>query len=139
MLRRDRDPDARALVADCEAFITGRYAEHLLARERTVPVWAWTNLLAHGSETDLHEAMLLGAVRVPIGARLWWSARAYLAGEVLAQVVPRRPLQDVQRDVLAPLELELAARRGVQLWRPAQLVQAVLAGLAEHPLSRRES
>jgi hypothetical protein len=102
MLRRDRDPDARELVAECDAFITGRYAEHLLARERAVPAWAWTNLLAHSSEADLHEMVLLGAVRVPIAARLWWSARSYLAGEVLARVAPRQPLSSVQCVVLAP-------------------------------------
>jgi hypothetical protein len=123
MLRRDRDPDARELVAECDAFITGRYAEHLLARERAVPAWAWTNLLAHSSEADLHEMVLLGAVRVPIAARLWWSARSYLAGEVLARVAPRQPLSSVQCVVLAPLEAELAARREVQAWRPARPMQ----------------
>ena len=130
-----RDPAARELVADCDAFVAGRYAEYLLARKRPVPVWAWVNLFAHGSESDLREAMLLGAARVPIGAQQWWSARAYLAGELLDQVAARRPLRTLQRVVLAPLELELAAGREVQAWRPAQLVHAVLAGLDERRLA----
>ena len=58
---RDRDPAARELVVECDAFVAGRDAEDLLARKRPVPAWAWVNLFAHGSESDLREAMLLGA------------------------------------------------------------------------------
>jgi hypothetical protein len=136
MLRRD--PAERELVVECDAFVTGLYAEYLLAHSRPVPVWVWTNLLAHGTEQDLHEAVVRGAARVPIAAQLWWSARAYLAGELLDRAATRRPLRSLQRIVLAPLELELAARPEVQAWRPAQLVDAVLSGL-ERRLSRRSS
>ena len=57
MWRRDRDPLGRSLVAECEAFLAGRYAEHLTHLGRRIPVWAWTNLIAHGNEQDLRHAL----------------------------------------------------------------------------------
>jgi hypothetical protein len=137
MWGREREPAARELVVECDAFVTGLYAEYLLARCRRVPVWAWTNLLAHGTEHDLHEAVVIGGARVPLAAQLWWSARAYLAGEVLDMAAAGRPLRTLQRVVLAPLELQFAARPEVEGWRPAQFVHAVLAGLDERRSSYR--
>jgi hypothetical protein len=45
----------------------------------------------------------------------------------------------LQRIVLTPLELELAARLEVQSWRPAQLVRTVLTALDECRFTRRLS
>jgi hypothetical protein len=41
------------LVDETEAFLGGRFVERAEARGDFVPVWAWTNLLAHGSDKDL--------------------------------------------------------------------------------------
>jgi hypothetical protein len=41
------------LVAQCEAFLEGRLAEQVEGQVVRVPVWVWTNLLAHGAEQDL--------------------------------------------------------------------------------------
>jgi hypothetical protein len=139
MWRRDRDPDERELVVECDAFVTGLYAEYLVANSRPVPVWAWTNLLAQGTERDLRDAVVGGGAGVPIAAQSWWSARAYLAGEVLDRAAAGRPLRSLQRIMLAPLELELAARPEVAGWRPAQLVHTVLTGLDERRFTRRLS
>jgi hypothetical protein len=139
MWRRDRNPDERELVEECEAFVTGLYAEYLVAHSRPVPVWAWTNLPAHGTERDLRAAVASGGGGVPIAAQPWWSARAYLAGELLERVAAGRPLRSLQRIVLTPLELELAARLEVQSWRPAQLVRTVLTALDERRFTRRLS
>lgn len=31
----------RELVAECEGFLTGRFAERLASEKRRVPAWAW--------------------------------------------------------------------------------------------------
>jgi hypothetical protein len=131
MWRRDRDPEGRELVADCEAFLAGSYAERLKGLGRRVPVWAWTNLLAHGTEEDLRLCRLSSGEGRSSGPGLWCPARSYLAGEVL-DIGHRRPsLARLQIAVLIPLELELAARRDAVSWRPGEWVAAVLSVLGE--------
>ena len=53
------------LVLECEAFLSGRYAQHLAELDLPVPVWAWMNTLAHGSSDQI---MVLGTE--PACARL---------------------------------------------------------------------
>jgi hypothetical protein len=126
----------RQLVADCEAFLVGRYADELDARRLTVPTWAWTNLLAHGSATDLR----LRAGTAPQGtpaSTAWRAARAYLATEILDSVDRGASLAELQRAVLRPLELQLAARRDVRAWRPQRWVRTVRAAVAAYQHTRR--
>lgn len=119
-----------ALTSDAEAFLSGRLAERLAGgAAASVPAWAWTNLLAHGTRADLRAA----ASRVPAGPvhgeERWRQARAYLAAEVLGQAGAYGSLARLQRDVLVPLELELATRAEVVAWWPAQWVAAVQRAL----------
>src|SRR5690606_13962058 len=45
-----QDPAEIALVEETQAFLDGRYAEFAASCGDTrVPVWAWMNLLAHGT------------------------------------------------------------------------------------------
>jgi hypothetical protein len=63
----------RELVAECEAFFSGQYAQYLDNENRPIPVWAWLNVLAHGSEDDITPANHLGVPsrRPPCGTRPW--------------------------------------------------------------------
>lgn len=128
---RRRDPErelAEELIADCEAFLAGRYAEHLEARGRRVPAWAWVNLLAHGTGDELAAARHL--VQDGTDPRSQWrAARAFLAREVLeAAVAAGTTLDDLQRRVLIPLELELMGWPAA-LWGPRHVVLRVLGVL----------
>jgi hypothetical protein len=92
---------------ECELYLTGRYGGHLEDRALPRPVWVWLNPLAHGTAAEL------AAVTAEPGDHTggsWASAQQFLAGEVLAVVEhdPER-LRTLQRDVLVPFELELAA------------------------------
>lgn len=49
---------ARELIEEYESFLEGRYAEQPSRGGGHVPVWAWTNLTAHGSELALHRALV---------------------------------------------------------------------------------
>ena len=42
---------------ECEAFLDGTLAEFWDDRGIVVPVWAWTNLLAHGNEALITETV----------------------------------------------------------------------------------
>lgn len=125
MLRRD--PAAAALIEECQAFLDGSFAELVEASGVTVPVWAWLNLLAHGTMTELRdEADALGE-----GDR-WRQARAFLAGEVIEVIdTARMPLTQLQHDVLVPLELDVLDSRWSNRWTPAQLVRGVLGVLPD--------
>ena len=107
----------------------GRLAERPQVRTGDVPVWAWTNLLAHGSEKDLRAESAAVCGRGTYGWR-WGQARSYLAGEVLHCAQLCGSLAAVQTTVLVPLELELASTPAVTCWTPARWGMTVLTALA---------
>jgi len=119
------------LVDDCSAFLLAHLVDRLEQKHQSVPVWAWTNLLAHGTEQDLRGAQSVSGRRL-IFDRQWHLARSYLAVEILALAQRCGPLADLQRDVLIPLELQLASRPEVARWSPRQWVTNVEAALNEH-------
>lgn len=123
-------------VAECEAFLSGHLVEQVYTRATPVPVWAWTNLLAHGSPAELRRAArdLQGGATPSPG---WRRARAYLAGELLDAVSAELPLATIQRDALVPLELDLAARDAVNAWDPSHLVTAVHLAIRDCGRSHR--
>jgi hypothetical protein len=127
---------ARELAGECEAFLTGTYAERAVQRGGDPPVWAWTNLLAHGGETQLVDEAR-GHAKDVLPSRRWREARAYLATELLARARRGTSIARLQREVLVPLELQLASRPGVQCWQPQEWVTAVLAALDEHRQAHR--
>jgi hypothetical protein len=121
-------PITEVLVADCEAFLLGRYAEHVESRSEPVPVWAWTNVLAHGSREDLLRAAGEAHGGWSAGRR-WRLARALVASEVLHAVNSGASLVDVQRDVLAPIELAIADDRGAWTWSQQRWLVTVRSAL----------
>jgi len=124
-------------VAECGAFLSGHSAQWLADANRPVPVWAWVNALAHGSDDDI---TALAAGEPPSAhdpSAVWEQALAFLAQELTSQATRRGcSLADLQRSTLVPLELELAGRQASGAGAPAQLVASVLSALARHPTSR---
>lgn len=135
MWRREQRSLGAELVADCEAFLLGHFADRLEAQSVAVPVWAWTNLLAHGTEHELRAEMFATGAAVH-RSNEWHAARAYLTGEVLDAAERLGTLGALQSAALVPLELTLASRADVGSWNCRQWVDAVRAALA-HPHSPR--
>ena len=50
MHKRESQSGGSILATECGAFLDGTLAEYWDERGVDVPIWAWTNLLAHGSE-----------------------------------------------------------------------------------------
>jgi len=118
--------------------LSGHSAQWMADANRPVPVWAWVNALAHGSDDDI---TALASGDPPSAhdqsASVWQQALAFLAQELTSQATrPGCSLADIQRSTLVPLELELAGRQASGAGEPAQLVARVLSALARHPTSR---
>lgn len=119
------------LVEECEAFLCGRYAERLFRNGMHVPAWAWTNLLAHATESELEEQIRISEYQVALPSD-WRRARSYLAGEVLRVARSNGPLSRLQRDVLAPLERRLSTSPAGRFMTPSEWVTRVLAQLGPY-------
>lgn len=130
--RRPRTRKARAalLVEDCEAFYSGRLAERYEQRVLHVPAWSWMNLLAHGTEADLARAQRTVPDRYDAHGE-WHEARSFLAGEILGLAGHCGSLDELQRAVLIPLELDLA-ERAEEDGEPRAWVTSVQDALARH-------
>ena len=133
-----RSASGSELLAECEAFLTGRLAEMVLRRDGYAPVWTWTNLLAHGTEVEVRQEY--DADQRPSGTVEdgWRAARSYLAGQVLELAGRLGSLGEVQRTVLVPLELQLAGRATVEWWDEGQWVSAVDGALEVQRRAHRD-
>jgi len=124
MRKRDHQSGSSILAMECGAFLDGTLAEYWDERGVVVPVWAWTNLLAHGAEELIGE-IVARPYRTRRAGLSWRIARSHLAYEILELTDARCTLSDLQATVLIPLELEMAARPEVSRWRPRQWVDTV--------------
>ena len=107
---------------DCEAFLAGQYAEWLLRRRQPVPPWAWLNQAAHAAPMDV----LFAATLPPAAATSpWTAARRAIAIDVLRAVRDVDQLDALRRQVLVPLELDLARAALEPPLSPTQLVALV--------------
>ena len=112
------------IASECEAFLDGTLAEYWDDKGMDVPVWAWMNLLAHGSARRIGECVLR-PYRPRPASRSWRIARSYLAYEVLDLTDLEYTLAELQSTVLVPLELEMSARADVADRTPRQWVDLV--------------
>jgi hypothetical protein len=123
------------LANECSAFLNGTLAEYWDDKGITVPVWAWTNLLAHGDEDRITDAVLRPRC-ARWTARNWSVARSYLALEILGLLDESLSLEDLQCEVLVPLELELSSRPEVSRWTPTEWLEEVDSALRNEHSTR---
>lgn len=130
---RLRWPDGPRLVRECEAFLSGRLAEEMERDEDPLPAWAWCNMLAHGTPRQLR-AMAGGSLLQRFEAsEAWERGLCFLAREILALVDEHRcTVEDIQRQVLVPLELEMSRDPGWVTTGPGLFVMRVVAALAHY-------
>ena len=120
-------PRAESPVDELCAFLGGRYAVWLAEHGRRVPTWAWLNQAAHAPHFDL----AIAAVVEPLegAAAAWQVAQHTIALEVMSSVADREELDELRREVLVPLELDLARVDLVPPLTPGQLVALTRATL----------
>jgi hypothetical protein len=127
LARRGHDLAGRELVAECQAFLDGRYAEHLFRRGRPVPVWVWTNLLAHGTPSELRR--VARSSRGQLAGTGWTTVRQVAARQLLETAQRAGSVEDLQATILVPLEFALAGWPDVSAWQPSRWLHAVCAAL----------
>jgi len=135
--RRRQDDRAdllcREFVEDCGSFLGGRLVETLEARKASVPTWAWTNQLAHGSMEELRLTSLEERGRRGDEYWEWREGRSYLATLMLSSARSFGPLLALQQEAaLIPLELTLAAQAVPGICTPTDWVAQVEAVLRLH-------
>src|ERR1700722_11349507 len=74
----EQDASYGTIARECEAFLLGSLVEYWDERGIAVPVWAWMNLLAHGTARQVGECVF-GPDKPRRGGRTWRVARSYLA------------------------------------------------------------
>lgn len=130
---RVRWPDGRQLIRECEAFMSGRLAEEMELAGQPVPSWAWLNMLAHGTHRQLRGIANGAMIGQFVDADAWERGMSFLAREVLAVVDQHRCcIDDLQRQVLVPLELEMTDDPTWVDTGPSLLVMRVVAALAHY-------
>ena len=124
MHNSEQDAGYGTIARESEAFLLGSLVEYWDDRGIAVPVWAWMNLLAHGTARQVGECVFRPDKPRRVG-RSWRVARSYLAFEVLDLTDVEFTLAELQSSVLIPLELEMAARPDAAGWTPRQWVDLV--------------
>jgi hypothetical protein len=135
MKKREQAVGCSVLANECSAFLNGTLAEYWDDKGLTVPVWAWTNLLAHGNEDRIADAVTRPCCARRM-ARNWSEARSYLALEVLGLLDESLSLEELQCEALVPLELELSFRPEVSRWTPTEWLEAVDSALRNEHSNR---
>jgi hypothetical protein len=96
-----RSAEDQELVAECEAFLSGRYLYRCGGRRGRLPAWVWMSTLAHGDRADIEALADAGT-----GPRNETGPAQYFARQVLSVVdVQGLSLRSLQRELLVPLEL----------------------------------
>ena len=114
------------VAADADAFLAGRLLEraHDIGEPWEIPGWYWLNAVAHGTPERLGEiaAEPRAAPDSPDVRMTYPMVRRLLAHDVLlAGGGSRTQLEQIQRELLVPLELDIAGEGRITpralLWR----------------------
>jgi hypothetical protein len=121
---------------EVEAFLHGRYADHLAERGRAVPAWAAINRLAHTDHRGL-VALVAGSGVEPrhaLGRRhAWAEEERFVAASLLARSgATPAGLHRMQREALVPVELSLIGRSAAAPVSMHDALGAATAALDHH-------
>lgn len=117
------------LADEVEAWLAGRYVDHLSGQGHVVPVWSVLNRLAHADHAVLVRLVEGDAADPsPYGTRKahpWAIAERFIAAHLLAtRGATPEGLDRVQQSVLVPLELALMARTRYEKMTPDEVLEA---------------
>lgn len=111
------EPVGTAIADECGAFLAGAFVTALHEQGRRAPVWAWLNEAAHSDGAHLRQ---LADDLDPESPDVEVRTRSAIA-RATVHALADRPLSDLQRDLLVPLELRLAGT----VLSPRRLVELV--------------
>jgi hypothetical protein len=122
------------LADEVEAYLAGRYVDHLTAQSRPVPVWSVLNRIAHadhGALVRLVEGNPGDGARTP---HPWAVPERFIAARLIAsRGATPEGLDAVQHAVLVPLELSLIERVRHDKLTPEVILDLGVRALDAHP------
>jgi hypothetical protein len=117
---------------ECEAYLAGQLAAYLREARRPVPAVGWLNQVVHATTNEV--ALLAVGTADGMQATTWQRAVGHIARTLLKRARETgRPIEELQWDLLLPLELELLGHSDAAALSPADLVRLTLARLYELP------
>jgi hypothetical protein len=133
----DRAWKDSGLADEVEAFLGGRFVDHLAKHGQPVPVWAVINRLAHADHAELVHLVDGDLLDARYGApkpHAWAVHERFIAANVLV-TRGRTPegLREIQRGVLVPLELRLIEDTRHEKMTAEQVLDAGARALESFP------
>jgi hypothetical protein len=118
---------------ECEAYLSGRLAAYLQCRDRPVPPVGWLNQVVHGTPNEL--AFLASCANsYAIQPATWRRAVGYLSQMLIERAEETfRPIEQLQQELLVPLELELMGDPTASELDAADVIRITLRRLYELP------
>lgn len=123
-----------AIGDECEAFLSGTYAELFADDDDGAPSWAQLNRLAHGSFEQIE-----GLTKIPPGDAnrvidaTWGFTLSRLGRQLLLRAPDPASLRRLQARALWPLESELISSTSELAESPGALFRLVVAALGDRP------
>ena len=141
--RRDTEPEephgedeqSRAwhdsdLADEVVAFLDGRLVDFYTFKGRLLPAWVALNRLAHADRSEL-VSLVGGAARGPLRAP-WATTERFIAARVLAQAPTPKLLDQLQSQVLIPVELDMLSSSKAKGMDAEQVLAAAVSALDAH-------
>lgn len=118
------------LADEVAAFLEGRLVGFYTFRGRLLPAWLALNRLAHADHPELLRLVsgaARGSVRPP-----WATTERFIAARVLTQAPTPQLLDQLQSQVLVPIELKMVLHAKVEGLDAEQVLAAALTALDAH-------
>jgi len=100
------------LTDEVAAFLEGRLVDFYTFKGRLLPAWLALNRLAHADHSELVR-LVSGAARGSIRSP-WAATERFIAARVLAQAPTPKLLDQIQSQVLVPIELKMVVQTKVE-------------------------
>jgi hypothetical protein len=122
------------LADEVEAYLAGRYVDHLTAQGHPVPVWSVLNRLAHADHATLVRVVEGNPGDTTHKPHPWGVPERFIAARLVAtRGATPEGLDAVQQAVLVPLELSLIERARYDKLTPDVILEMGVRALDAHP------
>lgn len=118
---------------ECEAYLSGKLAAYLQCRNRPVPPVGWLNQVVHATPNEL-AFLASSANSFAVQPAMWRRAVGYLSQMLIERATETgRPIEQLQQELLVPLELELMSDPTAVRLDAADVISLTLRRLYELP------
>jgi hypothetical protein len=118
------------LADEVVAFLEGHLVDFYTFKGRLLPAWVAVNRLAHADRSEL-VTLVGGAARGPLRVP-WATTERFIAARVLAQAPMPELLDQLQSQVLVPVELEMLSHSEARGLDAEQVLAAAVSALDAH-------